>query len=283
MLEPSGRFDEAGIHSQAPIIVVAGYVASRKDWQWLEDKWQGALDDEGVAFYHATDIEADPPRGIYKDCTRAEADHLTDLMTSIAARFKGTPFGVHIKASTWYGAVPFVKKHLPERAHDAPYMLLAKDVIERVILSRDKFSKERVSFMFAENDFTHQLVSGYKILQQMSSRPELMGALSVDDMQQQSSLQASDLVAWHYRAANEVRFGFRKLPVHRATLALLKRGKFFEVPKDEFFEQVASLFREHGTEWSNQVWEQLVEREKRRLERKARGEKYRRGDTIERT
>jgi hypothetical protein len=139
VLEPSGRFDEAGIHSQAPIIVVAGYLASAKDWAWLEDKWQKVLDDfdKPVKCYHTKDIEADPPRGIYKDWTRADADRLTDLITPVATRFKGTPFGVHIKASSWYGAVPFVKEHLPERPHDAPYLILAKDAIERAIMSQD--------------------------------------------------------------------------------------------------------------------------------------------------
>jgi hypothetical protein len=133
--------------------------------------------------------------------------------------------------------------------------------------------------MFAANDFTHHLVAGYEILRRISSRPELMGALSVDTAENQPSLQAADLLAWHYRYANEIRSGFRKPPVHRATLGLIKRGKFFEVPKDDFAEQVAQLFREHGTEWSNQVWENLVEREKRRLERKERGEQRRRDNT----
>jgi hypothetical protein len=136
VLEPSGRFDEAGIHSESAVIVVAGYLAGAKDWAWLEKKWQAILNDEGVEFYHATDIEAEPPRGIYKGWTRARADRLTDLVVPIATRFKGTPFGVHIKADSWYAAVPFVKDNLPERAHDGPYTLLAKDVIEQVIASR---------------------------------------------------------------------------------------------------------------------------------------------------
>jgi hypothetical protein len=118
----------------------------------------------------------------------------------------------------------------------------------------------------------------YKAARSVNPRSELFGALATDDMRKQPSLQAADLFAWHYRYGNELRLGVRKPPVHRATLALIKHAKFFEVPKDKFVAQVEGLFQQHGTEWSNQVWQQLVERETRRQERQERGKKWR-GDS----
>jgi hypothetical protein len=83
VLEPAGYFDEAGIHSQSLVIVVAGYVARDRDWRWLEGKWKKALNEEGATCYHTTDIEADPPRGIYKGRSRPKADRLTDRVVAI--------------------------------------------------------------------------------------------------------------------------------------------------------------------------------------------------------
>lgn len=182
VLEPSGYFDEAGIHSQSSIIVVAGYVARDRDWQWLEEKWTRVLREEGAAYYHTTDIEADPPRGIYKGWSRAEADHLTDRIVPIVERFKGRIYGVHILATAWYAAVPFMKQILPERPHDGPYLLLAKDCIEVVVDSQDKYFKEQIGFVFARNDYTNQLLAGYEIIKQVNPRSSLLGPLAIDEM-----------------------------------------------------------------------------------------------------
>jgi hypothetical protein len=167
-VRPAGFFDEAGIHSQSSIIVVAGYVARDRDWRWLEDKWKAVLKEEGADFYHTTDIEANPPFGIYKGWSRAEADHLTDRIVAIAAHFKGRAYGVHILASVWYAAVLFVKKFLPNRSHDGPYLLIAKNCIETVIAKQPKSFNERIAFVFARNDYTNHLLAGYEIIKQVS-------------------------------------------------------------------------------------------------------------------
>jgi hypothetical protein len=277
-VRPAGFFDEAGIHSQSSIIVVGGYVARDRDWRWLEDRWKTVLKEEGAAFYHTTDIEAEPPRGIYKDWSRAEADHLTDRIVDIGARFKGRAYGVHILASAWYAAVPFVRNFLPERPHDAPYLLLAKDCIEIVINSQPKESTERIALVFAQNDHTHLLSNGYEIVKQISPRPSLLGPLAIDEMANNVMLQAADLISWHYRHANEICKGFIKLPLHRAAPKLIRRNDLFHfVPEGEFKQQVAELFKRHGAEWNERVLAKLEMQDKRRRERKARGESYRRG------
>ncbi len=278
MLEPSGYFDEAGIHSQSSIIVVAGYVARDRDWQWLEEKWTRVLREEGAAYYHTTDIEADPPRGIYKGWSRAEADHLTDRIVPIVERFKGRIYGVHILATAWYAAVPFVKKILPERPHDGPYLLLAKDCIEVVVDSQDKYFKEQIGFVFARNDYTNQLLAGYEIIKQVNPRSSLLGPLAIDEMPSNPMLQAADLVSWHYRHANEIRMGLLKAPLHRAVLKVLRpNGVFRYVPEDAFAAQVANLFQQHGGEWNQLVWAKIAKQEEQRLERAKRGEERRRG------
>jgi hypothetical protein len=267
---PIGYFDEAGIHSQSLVIAVAGYVAPDRDWRRLEIKWNKVLKAEGAAFYHTTDIEADPPRGIYKGWSRAKADRLTDRIIPLAAEFNGRAYGVHIMASAWYRAVPFVKKFLPARAHDGPYLLLVKNCIESVIHAQSDGFKEQIGFVFARNDYSHQVLAGYEIMKQTG--PPLLGPVGIDDMPENAMLQAADLVAWHYRNAIEIRNGMRHQQIHRGATALLRPDDLFKYISEEAFSiQTAALFRKHGPEWNQQVWAKMLEYERRRQERQRRG------------
>jgi hypothetical protein len=44
----------------------------------------------------------------------------------------------------------------------------------------------------------------------------------------------------------------------------------------DFCTLVARLFEKHGAEWNQQVWAEMLERERQREERRKRGEKWRR-------
>jgi hypothetical protein len=266
-------FDEAGIHAQAPIIVVAGYLARKKDWDWLEEKWNDAL--KGVDCYHTTDIEHDPLSNLYKGWTRKEVDELTDRIVPIAAKFKGQAYGVHMAASTWHAAVPFVKTYLPTQPHSIPYMVLAKRAIEVILYSRGSHQKDQIGFVFARNDWRQDLLDGYDILKKIHERRALMGPIAVDDMQDNPMLQAADFISWHYRRVTEIRKGFAKPPLHRAVKQIFtpkRHDQFHYVPEKEFVAEIASFYREHGAEWNQQVMADMIEREKRRQERKERGE-----------
>jgi hypothetical protein len=221
VLNLTGYFDEAGIHAQAPVIVVAGYVSPQRDWRRLEVKWKKVLDEEDANFYHTTDIEADPPRGIYKGWTRAKADRLTDRLVPIAARYAGRVYGVHILARVWYAAVPFVETLLPNRPHDAPYLLLAREWIDTVINTQDKDSTEQIGFVFADNEYRHQLLDGYEAVKNSNARPALLGPLAYDQMADNVMLQAADLIAWHYRRSTEIFKELRNEPYHRAVKSLM--------------------------------------------------------------
>jgi Protein of unknown function (DUF3800) len=276
VLERDGYFDEAGIHSQSRVIVVGGFIATREDWSWLERKWSDVLKEEGAEYYHTTDIEADPPRGIYKDWTRQEADHLTDRIVPIAARFKGCAYGVHILASTWHEAAPFVQRYLPDRPHDVPYAILAKHCLETVIATQSQVD-QRIRFVFARIDFSHQLLTGYEMVKKTNPRASLLGPLGVDEMAENAMLQAADLICWHYRHATEVREHIIDQPLHRAARHLIRPDDVFRVvSKEKFIAQVAALFEERGEEWANKVGAKMFDREWQSAERKIRGEEWRR-------
>ncbi|MDO8431057.1 MAG: DUF3800 domain-containing protein [Candidatus Binatus sp.] len=276
VLDVTGYFDEGGTHAQAPVIVVAGYLSPARDWRRFEIKWNKVLRQEGALLYHATDAEAKTPRGVYEGWTREKVDRLTDRLVPIAAQYAGRAYGVHMLASVWYAAVPFVKEFLPERSHDGPYKILAKDCIETVVNTQGPSFAEQITFVFERNDYSSELLAGYEIIKQISPRPSLLGPIAFDEKIENPMLQAADLIAWHYRVATEIRQGFRNDPIHRAALKLFKPTDAFRfVPKEEFCNQIADAFRRNGARWNEQVFRQMIEREERRLAREERGRKAR--------
>ena len=228
----AGYFDEAGTHAASNIVVVAGYVASGTDWKELEKCWFDALRDEGdgAAFYHTTDIEADPPRGIYKGWSREKADHLTDAVVPIAAKYAGRGFAIHVATADWYAAMPVVKEKLPTRPHDVLFQILAKSCMEAVIdETNNKLPpNETVVFIFEDNDFSQVTLDDYKVLRRDHPLTHRFGALAFKpDKSKIPGLQAADLIAWHYRRATEIRRGFRKEPIHRSVQQLMRPDFIF--------------------------------------------------------
>lgn len=47
--------DESGSHDTSPVLVLAGLVASEKQWARLSTQWTGVLNEYGVSDFHATD------------------------------------------------------------------------------------------------------------------------------------------------------------------------------------------------------------------------------------
>ncbi|MGO9604795.1 MAG: DUF3800 domain-containing protein [Candidatus Binataceae bacterium] len=218
-LDLAGHFDEAGTHAASSVVVVAGYVAPASDWKELERLWLEALREEGAAFYHTTDIEAQPkPRGIYRDWTREKADRLTDKVVPIAAKYAGPGVGVHVLTKDWYELLPFVKERLPNEPHKVLFQMLARACMELVVesLAPDLPIKEKVAFVFEENDFSDVTLKGYRSIKDTHPRSERFGPLSFQpDKKEAPGIQTADLFAWHYRRLTEIRQGFRSEPVHR--------------------------------------------------------------------
>jgi hypothetical protein len=278
VLNLNGYFDESGIHAQAPVIVVAGYVAPEREWRRFEAKWKRVLRDSGVSQYHTKDIEAVPPQGVYEGWSRKRADKLTDRVVHIAANFQGRAFGVHILKSVWHAAVPFVQKYLPNRPHSGPYMLLARECISAVVDLYDENFKERIGFVFASNDFTHQMVKDYQTMKEVHPRSSVLGPLAIVDANDNVMLQSGDLIAWHYRHAIETKEELRHGPLHRATRSLIRNSDEFRyVPKGHLSAEVDNLFKQYGAKWNQRIWAEMVDREQRREERRKREEKWRGG------
>ena len=50
--------DESGIHDGAGVCIIAGYIASVKQWIWFDSRWDAALERNDVADFHSKDFFA---------------------------------------------------------------------------------------------------------------------------------------------------------------------------------------------------------------------------------
>jgi hypothetical protein len=249
-------FDEAGTHADSKIILVGGYIQPAHSWEPLDEKWKAILKEEGLegnqAFYHAIDIEADPPRGIYEGWSRERADRLTDLLVPIAVKYAGDPVAIYMRASNWLEAAHFMMYHLEGQPHQLPYEILTKACIDTILEERSKHlpTGERTAFLVEDNDFSGQVLAGYQRVRRNHPDADRLGTLAFPQKTEFATLQAADLFAWHYRRAKELQLDIRPgehAALHRLTRALMQAS---EKP----------IFREVGLK---QIQETLIEAMKR--------------------
>jgi hypothetical protein len=251
-----GYFDEAGTHADSKIILVAGYVQPAHSCEPLDKQWKAILKEEGLerqqALYHATDIEADPPRGIYEGWSRERADRLTDLLVPIAVKYAGDPVAIYMRANNWFKAAHFMMYHLEGQPHQLPYEILTKACISTILEERSKHlpTGERTAFLFKDNAFSGQVLAGYQMVRRNHPDADRLGTLAFSQKTESATLQAADLFAWHYRHAKELQLEIRqgeRVALHRHTRALMQVS---EKP----------IFREVGLK---QIQETLIEAMKR--------------------
>jgi hypothetical protein len=68
-------FDESGMHGDARVTAIAGYVATKDVWAGVESRWQavlGAYAHLGVTHWHSTDMPG--KRGVFENVDAATKD-----------------------------------------------------------------------------------------------------------------------------------------------------------------------------------------------------------------
>jgi Protein of unknown function (DUF3800) len=225
----TGYFDEGGTHWDSEVVVVGGYVNPERDWRRLEIKWRRALRKEQIPYFHATDLEANPPRGIYKDWSRLRADRFADRMATIACDHAGRAFAVNMPKNVWLEAVHFMTHHLVNKPHKLPYFILTKSCIDLVVseAAPKLESGETVAFVFEDNDQMKDVTDGYRLVKQTHPFTDKLGSLGFASKGAFAGLQAADMLAWHYRRATQARLKDRRDLVHRLSPMILRRDDVF--------------------------------------------------------
>lgn len=78
----SAYLDASGTHDASRVLVVAGLLSTPDDWERLTEEWQGVLDGEGLADFHASDCAAGG--GAFRDRVVWPAPRRQDLYMRLA-------------------------------------------------------------------------------------------------------------------------------------------------------------------------------------------------------
>ena len=77
--------DESGIHKDAAVCAIAGYVGSSEEWKKFEYRWKQILSREGVSQFHMSEFESG--HGEFKGWSKGRKEQLlTNLLKTIMAR-----------------------------------------------------------------------------------------------------------------------------------------------------------------------------------------------------
>ncbi len=236
VLDLQALFDEAGTDAESQIAVVAGLLGPASAWIELEQLWLTALTDAGAVLYHATDAEASPrPRKKFKGWSKKRARALTDQMAGILkASEEIVHVGVYCEAKDWQAvAARLITPHFDRK--DATdfrknpwklvYNVLVKDCLNLVVknLSPTLPKAEKVAFIFEDNDWKHDALTGYDDFKKLyqPSQSCRFGTIAFEPKLAFPGLQAADLFAWSYRRVMGVRLGHVKADVDRSFLTLM--------------------------------------------------------------
>ena len=185
-----------------PVMVVAGFLATLKQWSDFEKQWTSMLARFGVRYFRMTDFAHF--RGPFKDWRVPEADRRALLQGAIAiiSKFTWASFGAGVLLEDWELCN---RQYRMEEEGFLPYPLCAWACIDHVRLwcigknrSRRPYPFEDVAFVFeygdpeqghlkrlAKRDFNKILCFGNK--------------LPMDGGAPIGAFQAADFAAWHIR------------------------------------------------------------------------------------
>ena len=102
--------DESGTDAQSDIVVLAGLIGPAAAWIPLDQAWLTALTDVGMPFYHATEVEGQRPKGVFRRLGKKKARGLTDRLTAIVdGQDEIFGFGAFVDASDWFAATDLIR------------------------------------------------------------------------------------------------------------------------------------------------------------------------------
>lgn len=229
VLNYTGYFDESGTDVNSRVIVVGGYVSPAQDWRRLEIKWHKILNraiPKEPRYYHTTDAQANPPRGIYRGWSREKADRMTDRLIPLLKDHVRWGLAICLLREDWLSVLEIAKRVFPKpkEVDKFPYIVLSKMCIEGLVsILGDKLPREeKIGFVFERNNLSGVLVKGYEILEKNPKYARRFRGFYIGQHKEDfPGLQAADLFVWHYRRFAEHKVGYRSGEISDATKKVL--------------------------------------------------------------
>jgi len=220
----SAYFDESGIHGNAPLCVIAGFMGSLRQWQRVEAAYlRAAGPDASDPGLHASEYFVRDPRGrrggTYKGWSDDRAGRLLDGLVQAVATADVWPIIAALDVEAFRAYTTAERQQLTGRYHEPgtpplsgapskPYYLVLQSVVVQAA-KRVKRSDLSVRFIFdAQDQFAPYARELYAYIQRVGLweiPPRVLGDISFESRANALPLQAADLLAylWYQRNARQ--------------------------------------------------------------------------------
>jgi hypothetical protein len=193
----SAYFDESGTHKQAPIIVIAGWIAGDKEWIKFSNKWQAVLTKYNLPYFHMSEWEGG--HGLYKNMTEKEKRLLIDRLTTIIKKHASIGIFGAFHRSTYDEVLREIYGDDYKNKFVKPYGVCAMRCIETTRRWMTSKSLDGpLAYVFETGArYSGQFFEAFKAMQKIPRLKRMYpGGMSFYDKRDMLPLQAADILAY---------------------------------------------------------------------------------------
>jgi hypothetical protein len=215
--DESGTHDLRGASRGSEVTAIAGYAATRQNWERFSRRWKTALRQYGVEVFHMSSYwRKDPPYDKWSD---AKQKKFLAKLIKIARDNTWFAIGGMVPTKDWHEAVPDDIKaggiggrldfshpyHFCFQMFFARLMDVLTEEVDRILKAKrspfaKNFHKEKVTFIFDRQDQFQQVASvGFDIIKEVVDPNDRLASLTFGSKEQYIPLQAADLIAFYAR------------------------------------------------------------------------------------
>lgn len=206
--DESGTHDRQGVQPGSEITTIAGYVASKKNWELTTRRWDTALRKFGVDVFHMSDYWRKKPP--YDKWTEAKQKRFLKNLIKVARDNTWFAIGAMVPTKDWNAALPEDIKGGglgSKLSFDHPYhfcfqMFFARfmELLTHEIDNRFPKRKEKVAFVFdQQKQFEDIAGAGFHIIKDVVDPDNRLMSLTFGSKEDYIPLQAADLMAFYAR------------------------------------------------------------------------------------
>lgn len=208
--DESGIHDKRGLSRGSEVTAVAGYIATKRNWEIVIRRWNTALKKYGVGVFHMSDYWRKRPP--YDKWSEARQKRFLSTLIRIARDNTWFAIGGMVSTKDWDEALPESIKggglggklsfdhpyHFCFQMFFARFMdLLTGEIDKR--FARQKF-REKVAFVFdQQRQFEGIATAGFHILKDALDPENRLASLTFGSKEDYIPLQAADLLAFYAR------------------------------------------------------------------------------------
>jgi hypothetical protein len=208
--DESGIHDKSGLSAGSEVTAIAGYVATKQNWDLVTRRWNTALRKYQVEAFHMSDYWREKPP--YDKWSKAKQKRFLTNLIKVARDNTWFAIGAMVPTKDWNEALPEDIKggglggkltfdhpyHFCFQMFFARFMELLTIEIDKRFANRK--IKETVAFVFEQQKQFEDIASaGFDIIKTVVDPDDRMASLTFGSKENHIPLQAADLMAFYAR------------------------------------------------------------------------------------